>query len=116
MIYVLRLFEVDAVECAAFTSAFDPGGLWLEIAGPLSGHLFTHLLRHEGKRLIFLAVEFWASEEHFARSRESAQSSRSIAGCRQPLLRASPLAHPARGKAHRYLPRQLGTYSQLPQS
>lgn len=73
MIYALRLFEVDVAKCADFTSAFDYGGLWQEIAGTLPGHLFTHLLRHEGNRNIYLAIEFWESETHFMRSRKSVQ-------------------------------------------
>lgn len=71
MIYALRLFEVDAAKCVAFTSAFDQGGLWYETAAKLPGHLFTQLLRHEGKRQIYLAFEFWDTEELFLLSRKS---------------------------------------------
>lgn len=73
MIYVLRLFEVDAAERTAFTSAFDYGGLWQEIAGTIPGYLFTHLLRHENSHRTYLAIEFWDTEEHFAHSRKSLQ-------------------------------------------
>ena len=73
MIYVLHLFEADAAKCAAFTSAFDQGGFWLKIASTIPGHLFTHLLKQQGKPNIFLAIEFWVSEAHFARSRDSVQ-------------------------------------------
>lgn len=71
MIYVLRLFEVDAAECAAFTSAFAPGGLWHEIAATISGHVHTQLMQQHGKQYAFLTLEFWQSEEHYRRSRES---------------------------------------------
>lgn len=71
MIYVLRLFHVDAAERAAFTSAFDQGGFWLKIASTIPGHLFTHLLKQQGKPNFFLAIEFWVSEEHLERSRDS---------------------------------------------
>ncbi len=64
MIYVLHLFEVDAAECAAFTSAFDPGCFWLKIVSTILGH-------QQGKPNIFLGIEFWVSEEHFLRSRDS---------------------------------------------
>lgn len=73
MIYVLHLFEADAAKCAAFTSAFDQGGFWLKIASTIPGHLFTHLLKQQGKPNIFLAIEFWVSEAHFARARDSVQ-------------------------------------------
>lgn len=95
MTYVLRLFEVNAVQRAAFTSAFDYGGLWQEIASTLPGHLFTHLLKHAGIPDLYLAIEFWDTEEHFASAHESAQ----VLALHQ-WLRSSTRAHYSFGAFH----------------
>ena len=66
MIFVLRLYEVNAVDVPAFTATFDEDGPWRRLSGRLRGYIHTDLLVRSTFTTVLLLLEFWQSEQHYA--------------------------------------------------
>jgi hypothetical protein len=66
VIFVLRLYEVNAVDAPAFTAAFDEDGTWRRLSGRLRGYIHTDLLVRSTFPTVLLLLEFWQSEQHYA--------------------------------------------------
>ncbi len=73
MIFVLRLYELDTVDVPAFTAAFDEDGPWRRLSGRLHGYIHTDLLLRSTFPTVFLLLEFWLSEQHFAIAESDAE-------------------------------------------
>jgi hypothetical protein len=73
VIFVLRLYEVNAVDAHAFTAAFDEDGPWRRLSGRLRGYIHTDLLVRSTFPTVLLLLEFWQSEQHYAIAERNAE-------------------------------------------
>ena len=73
MICVLRMYEVNAVDAAAFTAAFDEDGPWRRLSGRLRGYVHTDLLVRSTFPTVLLLLEFWQSEQDYEIAERNAE-------------------------------------------
>jgi hypothetical protein len=70
MIRTVSIFIVAPVKVPAFISALRAGGLWQALNRQLlPGLAGTDLIRSRQRPAVFLATDFWISEEDYERSR-----------------------------------------------
>jgi hypothetical protein len=72
MIYVIRLYEVQATDVPTFTAAFDDGP-WQRLSSRLNGHLHTGLLVRSTLPPVFLSLAIWQSEEQYLAAEDTAE-------------------------------------------
>jgi hypothetical protein len=73
VIFVLQLYEVNAVDAPAFTAAFDENGPWRHLTGRLRGYIHTDLLVRSTFPTVLLLLEFWQSEQHYEIAERNAE-------------------------------------------
>ena len=73
MIFVVRLYEVNAVDARAFTASFDEDGPWRRLSGRLRGYIHTDLLVRFTFPTVLLLLEFWQSEQDYEIAERSAE-------------------------------------------
>lgn len=73
MIFVLRLYEVNTVDAADFTAAFDEDGPWRRLSGRLRGYIHTDLLVRSTFPTVLLLLEFWQLEQDYEIAKRNAE-------------------------------------------
>jgi len=73
VIFVLHLYEVNAVDAPAFTAAFDEDGPWRRLSGRLRGYIHTDLLVRSSFPTVLLLLEFWQSEQDYEIAERNAE-------------------------------------------
>lgn len=71
MIYAVQLYTVGAGHVPEFLAAFQPQGLWTDIARFQPGYIHTDLLRNPSDPSRFLSIDFWTSIRALGAGRRS---------------------------------------------
>jgi hypothetical protein len=73
MIYVIRSYEVHAVNAPAFVAAFEEDAPWQRLSHRLDGHLHTGLLVRSMLPPSVLSLAIWQSEEQFLAAEDTVE-------------------------------------------